>query len=76
MPYRTLVLTYPESDLLQCSKLKYLQLRSTFGWSLSNLMALLQQQLFVLPWSVDMDLSQQLLAPAAKSTPSSESVPH
>jgi hypothetical protein len=26
---------------------KYLQLRSTFGWSLSNLMALLRQQLFV-----------------------------
>jgi hypothetical protein len=27
--------------------LKYLQLRSTFGWSLSNLCALLRQQLFV-----------------------------
>ena len=27
--------------------LKYLQLRSTFGWSLSNLVALLRQQLFV-----------------------------
>jgi len=27
--------------------LKYLQLRSTFGWSLSNLIALLRQQLFV-----------------------------
>jgi len=26
---------------------KYLQLRSTFGWSLSNLVALLRQQLFV-----------------------------
>ena len=26
---------------------KYLQLRSTFGWSLSNLIALLRQQLFV-----------------------------
>jgi hypothetical protein len=26
--------------------LKYLQLRSTFGWSLSNLVALLQFQLF------------------------------
>jgi hypothetical protein len=25
---------------------KYLQLRSTFGWSLSNLVALLRQQLF------------------------------
>jgi hypothetical protein len=27
--------------------LKYLQLRSRFGWSLSNLVALLRQQLFV-----------------------------
>jgi len=27
--------------------LKYLQLRSSFGWSLSNLIALLRQQLFV-----------------------------
>ena len=27
--------------------LKYLQMRSTFGWSLSNLVALLRQQLFV-----------------------------
>ena len=27
--------------------LKYLQLRSSFGWSLSNLTALLRQQLFV-----------------------------
>ena len=26
---------------------KYLQLRATFGWSLSNLIALLRQQLFV-----------------------------
>jgi hypothetical protein len=26
---------------------KYLQLRSTFGWSLSNLVALLRQQLLV-----------------------------
>ena len=26
---------------------KYLQLRSTFGWSLSNLIALLRRQLFV-----------------------------
>ena len=26
---------------------KYLQLRSIFGWSLSNLIALLRQQLFV-----------------------------
>jgi hypothetical protein len=26
---------------------KYLQLRSPFGWSLSNLCALLRQQLFV-----------------------------
>ena len=27
--------------------IKYLQLKSTFGWSLSNLVALLRQQLFV-----------------------------
>ena len=27
--------------------IKYLQLRSTYGWSLSNLVALLRQQLFV-----------------------------
>ena len=27
--------------------LKYLQLKSTWGWSLSNLIALLRQQLFV-----------------------------
>jgi hypothetical protein len=27
--------------------LKYLQLRSSFGWSLSNLVALVRQQLFV-----------------------------
>lgn len=37
--------------------LKYLQLRSTFGWSLSNLCALLRQQLFVyrdlFPWLND-----------------------
>jgi IS4 transposase len=26
---------------------KYLQMRATFGWSLSNLVALLRQQLFV-----------------------------
>jgi hypothetical protein len=38
--------------------LKYLQLRSTFGWSLSNLCALLRQQLFVFrdpfPWLDDL----------------------
>ena len=27
--------------------LKYLQMKSTFGWSLSNLAALLRQQLFI-----------------------------
>lgn len=27
--------------------LKFLQLKSSFGWSLSNLVALLRQQLFV-----------------------------
>jgi len=32
--------------LLALLVLKYLQLRSTFGWSLSNLVALLQFQLF------------------------------
>jgi len=32
--------------LLALLILKYLQLRSTFGWSLSNLVALLQFQLF------------------------------
>lgn len=29
--------------------LKYLQLRASYGWSLSNLVALLRQQLFVYP---------------------------
>lgn len=33
--------------LISMLVLKYLQLRSTFGWSLSNLVALLRQQLFV-----------------------------
>ena len=33
--------------LIAMLMLKYLQLRSTFGWSLSNLVALLRQQLFV-----------------------------
>jgi hypothetical protein len=33
--------------LIAMLMVKYLQLRSTFGWSLSNLIALLRQQLFV-----------------------------
>ena len=33
--------------LITMLPVKYLQLRSTFGWSLSNLVALLRQQLFV-----------------------------
>jgi hypothetical protein len=33
--------------LIAMLAVKYLQLRSTFGWSLSNLVALLRQQLFV-----------------------------
>ena len=33
--------------LLALHLLKYLQLRASFGWSLSNLVALLRQQLFV-----------------------------
>ena len=33
--------------LIAILMLKYLQLRATFGWSLSNLVALLRQQLFV-----------------------------
>src|SRR5882762_1453927 len=33
--------------LIAMPLVKYLQLRSTFGWSLSNLVALLRQQLFV-----------------------------
>jgi hypothetical protein len=35
------------SALIAMLMIKYLQLRSTFGWSLSNLVALLRQQLFV-----------------------------
>jgi len=34
---------------------KYLQLRSTFGWSLSNLVALLRQPIICLPGPVDLD---------------------
>jgi hypothetical protein len=33
--------------LIALLALKYMQLRSSFGWSLSNLVALLRQQLFV-----------------------------
>jgi Transposase DDE domain/Domain of unknown function (DUF4372) len=35
------------SALIAMLLIKYLQLRATFGWSLSNLVALLRQQLFV-----------------------------
>jgi hypothetical protein len=35
------------TSLIAMLLVKYLQLRSTFGWSLSNLVALLRQQLFV-----------------------------
>jgi len=33
--------------LIAMLRIKYLQLKATFGWSLSNLVALLRQQLFV-----------------------------
>jgi len=35
------------SALIAMPILRYLQLKSTFGWNLSNLVALLRQQLFV-----------------------------
>jgi len=35
------------SALIAMLLIKYVQLRATFGWSLSNLVALLRQQLFV-----------------------------
>ena len=35
------------SALIALLLLKYLQMKATFGWSLSNLVALLRQQLFV-----------------------------
>jgi len=41
------VLTQIWTALIAILVLKYLQLMSTFGWSLSNLVALLRQQLFV-----------------------------
>jgi len=36
-----------DSGLIAMLLIKYLQLRARFGWSLSNLVALLRQQLFV-----------------------------
>ena len=41
------VKTQVRTALIAMLVVKYLQLRSTFGWSLSNLVALLGQQLFV-----------------------------
>ena len=52
--------------------LRYLQLRATYGWSLSNLVALLRQQLFVYrdlmawlnqPFEPPPELTEQLLLP-------------
>ncbi len=54
--------------------LRYLQLRATYGWSLSNLVALLRQQLFVYrdlitwlnqPFQPPPELTEQLLLPLA-----------
>jgi hypothetical protein len=54
--------------------LRYLQLRATYGWSLSNLVALLRQQLFVYrdlltwldqPFDPPPELTEQLLLPLA-----------
>jgi len=54
--------------------LRYLQLRATYGWSLSNLVALLRQQLFVYrdlmtwlnqPFDPPPELAHQLLLPLA-----------
>jgi hypothetical protein len=54
--------------------LRYLQLRATYGWSLSNLVALLRQQLFVYrdlltwldqPFEPPPELTEQLLLPLA-----------
>jgi hypothetical protein len=54
--------------------IKYLQLRATYGWSLSNLVALLRQQLFVYrdlmtwlnqPFEPPPELTEQLLLPLA-----------
>ena len=54
--------------------LKYLQLRATYGWSLSNLVALLRQQLFVyrdlFAW-----LNQPFEAPPALDSASSVQLP-
>jgi transposase len=56
--------------------LRYLQLRATYGWSLSNLVALLRQQLFVYrdlmlwlnePFQPPPDLNPQLVLPFAQS---------
>ena len=53
--------------------LRYLQLRATYGWSLSNLVALLRQQLFVYrdlltwldqPFEPPPELTEQLLLPS------------
>jgi hypothetical protein len=52
--------------------LKYLQLRARLGWSLSNLAALLRQQLFVyrmFNWIDQPFQPPPLLAPAAEQIP-------
>ena len=53
--------------------LKYLQLRARFGWSLSNLAALLRQQLFVyrdlFPWLDQPFQPPPLLDPVAEQMP-------
>jgi hypothetical protein len=53
--------------------IKYLQLRSTFGWSLSNLVALLRQQLFVhrnvWQWIDNPFQPPPLLAPVVEQLP-------
>jgi len=41
------IIALTNTALIAMLLVKYLQLRSTFGWSLSNLVALLRQQLFV-----------------------------
>jgi IS4 transposase len=46
--------------------IKYLQLRSTFSWSLSNLVALLRQTVVCLPRSLDMDRRSVPITTAAR----------
>jgi Transposase DDE domain/Domain of unknown function (DUF4372) len=53
--------------------LKYLQLRARFGWSLSNLAALLRQQLFV--YRDLFDWLDQPFHPPPQLTPAAEQIP-